>query len=103
MPNTQLQSKTVQPKTQRIEARLNSEVKDTLLQAAHLRGLSLTDFIVQAALNQALETIQQHATLKLSADEQAQFLAALNHPPAPNTALKAAAERSRARFGDSSE
>lgn len=98
MPTTQ-----TQPKTQRIEARLNSEVKDTLLQAAYLRGLSLTDFIVQAALDQALETIQQHATLRLSAEEQAQFLAALNHPPTPNAALLAAAERSRARFSDSFE
>ena len=73
--------------TSRLEARLPPNVYATLKRAAELQGRSLTDF-VSAAHDAAQRAIEEHAILRLSAEDQRRFAEALIQPPAPNAALK---------------
>ncbi len=78
-------------RTERVEARLLPEQKSRVEQAAQLRGLSVSDFLVQAADEAAMKTIEQNETWILNEEASRQFVQALLHPPAPNARLKAAA------------
>jgi uncharacterized protein (DUF1778 family) len=52
-------------RTERTEARLGPEQKRRIEQAASLKGLSVSDFIVQHADEAAIRTIQLHASWTL--------------------------------------
>lgn len=91
-------TQTVAPPSQRrerLEARLSMEQKALLERAAALEGRSLTDFVVSSAQMAAVETIQRHELITLTARDSAAFAEALTHPPAPNARLRAAARRHR--------
>lgn len=75
---------------QRLEARISTEQKEHFLDAAALRGQTLTAFIVEAAQAAADETIERHRVIKLSRAASIQFLEALANPPGPNEHLRAA-------------
>lgn len=79
-------------KQERLEARVTHEQKEVLQQAAALEGISLTDFIIRSAQRAAEQAIRDHSLLVLSARESRDFVQALLNPPAPNAALRAAAE-----------
>jgi uncharacterized protein (DUF1778 family) len=83
------------PKQERLEARITPEQKELLQQAAALEGTSLTDFVVRSAQRAAEQSIRDHAALLLSARESQAFVEALLNPPAPNAALRAAADHYR--------
>jgi uncharacterized protein (DUF1778 family) len=74
---------------------VSSEQKSLLERAAALEGRTLTDFVVSSAQAAALETIERHAVIKLTAHDSRVFIQALMHPPAPNERLRAAARRHR--------
>jgi uncharacterized protein (DUF1778 family) len=80
---------------ERLEARVSPEQKSLLERAAALEGRSLTDFVVASAHAAAMETIQRHEMIALSARDILAFTQALMHPPAPNERLRAAARRHR--------
>lgn len=84
---------------ERLEARLSPEQKALLERAAALEGRSLTDFVVDSAQSAALETIQRHEVIALSARDSLIFAEALMHPPAPNERLRTAARRHRSLIG----
>lgn len=50
-------------KTERIATRVTAEHKSLFAQAATLRGLSLTDFIVNAAYDAAIKTLRDSETI----------------------------------------
>ncbi len=79
-------------KHERLEARISSDQKHLLQQAASLSGRSLSDFVVQSAQAAAEETIRAHQLL-LTARDSAAFVDALLSPPAPNDQLRAVAKR----------
>jgi uncharacterized protein (DUF1778 family) len=83
-------------KIERFEARINSEEKRSLERAAKLSGRSLTDFVMAAAYDAALETIQRYEGMVLTdpRDREA-FVAAMLASPAPSERLRAAAARYR--------
>jgi uncharacterized protein (DUF1778 family) len=81
--------------TARLEARLPVEVHALLKRAAQLQGRSLTDFVVAAAHDAALRTIEENEIIRLSAEDQRRFAEALIDPPTPNAALRRAAEAHR--------
>ena len=56
-------------------------------------GASITDFVVLAAQQAAVETIRDFESLTLSSEASRAFVDALLNPPAPNAALRAAAQR----------
>ena len=79
----------------RLEARISAEQKGLLVEAARLRGQSLSDFVVGSAQDAARQTIQDYHVITLSRRDQHVFVQALLEPPAPNEALRKAAERYR--------
>ena len=86
-------------KVERLEARIDPTTKASLNQAAAVQGVSLTDFVVQAAYAKALEILEAQRLWELSQRDQALFVETLMNPGLPNAALLAAAERSRTRLG----
>lgn len=80
-------------RSERIQARATRQAKDTLEQAAAVQGVSLSDFVISTALEQANKTLRAHAQLELSARDSRSFAEALINPPAPNEALRDARER----------
>jgi uncharacterized protein (DUF1778 family) len=86
-------------RTERTEARLLPEQKKRIEQAASLKGLSLSDFIVQHADEAAIRTIQQHTSWTLDDRDRDIFVQALLNPPEPNARMKAAAKRYKERVG----
>lgn len=86
-------------RSERVEARITLQQKKLLERAAALDGRTLTDFVLSSAQAAAAETIARHELLELTPDDQGVFVAALLKPPAPNKALRAAAERYMASMG----
>jgi uncharacterized protein (DUF1778 family) len=83
-----------------LEARVSPEQKSLLERAAALEGRSLTDFVVASAHAAAMETIERHEVIALTARDSLGFTQALMHPPAPNEQLRAAARRHRELIGE---
>jgi len=64
-------------KSERLEARISTVLKQRLQHAAELRGLSLTDFVVSSAEQAATQTISEHDAIRLSRDESLAFVQAM--------------------------
>lgn len=75
-------------RTERIEARLLPHQKARIEQAASIRGLSVSDFVVQISDEAAVKTIVEHETWELSQRDQRAFVKALLSPPPPNARLR---------------
>ena len=86
-------------RTERTEARLLPEQKKRIEQAASLKGLSISDFIVQIADEAAMKTIQQHTSWTLDDRDRDIFVQALLNPPPPSARMKAAVKRYKERGG----
>ncbi|MDF1523325.1 MAG: DUF1778 domain-containing protein [Trueperaceae bacterium] len=80
-------------RSERIQARATKQAKELLEQAAAVQGVSLSDFVISTALEQANKTLQAHGQLELSARDSRAFAEALINPPAPNEALLVARDR----------
>lgn len=88
-------------KIERVEARLNPEQKRRIEYAAHLKGTSISDFMVSSADDAAVRAIEQHEVWTLADRDREIFVKALLHPPAPSRRMKAAARRYRSRVSAS--
>lgn len=77
-------------KDQRLAARISQENKKLLEYAARLKGITLTDFLVSSAYEEAVRTIQQYQTITLSPEESMRFARQLLNPPSPNPYLQQA-------------
>ena len=80
-----------EPRTHRIEARIAPKTLDLIKRAAEAKGSSLSDFVVAAARDAASRELEEQNIIRLSAQEQRQFVALLLDPPRSNKALKRAA------------
>ena len=80
-------------RTERTEARLLPEQKKRIERAARLKGLSLSDFIVQHADEAARKTIQEHTSWMLGDRDRDAFVRALLNPPRPSIRMKQAVRR----------
>jgi uncharacterized protein (DUF1778 family) len=65
-----------------------------------VRHVSVTDFVVESALERAYETLEAHTRWVLDTEQSRAFAALLLDPPEPNEALRKAAEAHRALFGE---
>ncbi len=83
---------------ERIDIRLRPEQKTFIERAAHIKGLTLTDFIVQNALENARQAIRDHESWTLELPDAELFAAALTKPPSLGPQLTKAAKRYRRRF-----
>lgn len=86
-------------RTERTEARLLPEQKRRIERAASLKGMSVSDFIVQHADEAAIQTIERHESWTLNDRDRDFFMQTLLHPPKPGKRLKAAFREYRERMG----
>jgi uncharacterized protein (DUF1778 family) len=80
-------------KIDRLEARLSPDTKALFQEAASIQGRSLTDFVVNSALEAAKRTVRQNEWIELSRRDRIAFVEALLSPPAPNDRLQNAMRR----------
>jgi uncharacterized protein (DUF1778 family) len=69
------------------------EQKKRIERAARLKGLSLSDFMVQHADEAARKTIQEHTSWVLGDRDRDVFVRALLRPPRPGARMKQAVRR----------
>lgn len=86
-------TKSPAPRYERLEARVSPYLKELFQEAADVRGVTLSDFIISSAHDVAVQTIEQHKVIRLNRAASIQFANALLHPPAPNAKLRAAVRR----------
>jgi uncharacterized protein (DUF1778 family) len=75
----------------RMSLRISTEEKALLLRAVALNHTDLTDFVLRHALLAARAVIAEADHLQLSGRDSLRVLDLLEHPPAPNAKLLAAA------------
>lgn len=76
----------------RMSLRIRPEDKALLLRAVAYTNTDLTDFVLRNALQAAKTVIAQAEAVALSERDSLRVLDALEHPPAPNARLLAAAQ-----------
>ena len=85
---------------ERMEARLTAEQKRHIERAAHIKGTSVSDFVILSADEAALRTIREQEMLTLNERARKVFAEALLSPASPGEKLVAAARRYRMRAED---
>lgn len=80
-------------KTERLEARVPVSLKRVIQHAANLKGLTLTDFVIASLDRTARETVREHETMTLNAEDSLRVAKLLINPPKPNAGLKRAFKR----------
>jgi uncharacterized protein (DUF1778 family) len=77
-------------KQERMHIRLDAQSKQKLERAAVYARKSLSEFVLNQALQAADEVIHEHETLALNEADWEVFLDALENPPEPGSKLKLA-------------
>ena len=75
----------------RLSLRIRAEEKALLLRAVALDDTDLTDFVLRHALLAAKAIVKNADHVQLSERDSLRVLDLLEHPPAPNAKLRAAA------------
>ena len=81
-----------QNKTERINLRVKSSVKDLIMLAAGFEGKTVSHFILTSALKCAEKTVQDHQVMALNAKESKLFFDKLGAPVRFNSKLTEAIE-----------
>jgi uncharacterized protein (DUF1778 family) len=76
--------------TARLEARLPAEVHALLKRAAEIEGRTMTDFVVTAAREAAVRTIEESEIVRLSVEDQRLIAEGILNPPPPAGPLRRA-------------
>lgn len=79
-------------KETRLVARTTSEIQEIILRAAEYSGATLSQFLIDSALEKAREVVEQTETLQLSMAGADALYKALDNPPKANSKLKKAAQ-----------
>jgi uncharacterized protein (DUF1778 family) len=83
---------------ERIDVRLRPDQKSEIERAAQIKGLTVTDFIVQNAVANARQAIREYETWTLERPDAEIFAAALLEPAAIGPQLTQVAKRYKERF-----
>ena len=75
-------------KTERIEARVDPDVRKLIMAAAEMEGRSISEFLVASAKERAEQTLHRHAVYHLTAEDQIRFAEAILDPRPLNDAMK---------------
>lgn len=78
--------------TARLEARIPVHIYDQMQRAAHLRGMTLTSYLIATSGEDARRVVEDAEIMRLSRADQIRFAEALIHPPKPNERLSRAAK-----------
>ncbi|WP_038292297.1 DUF1778 domain-containing protein [Zooshikella ganghwensis] len=82
-------------KETRLVARVSTDIQEMIQRAADYSGATLSQFLIESALEKARDVLAQTETLQLSMAGAEALVAALENPPEPNQKLVAAAQRYR--------
>lgn len=82
-------------KDDRLQVRLDGHAKSVLQRAASYRRETVSQFVLNTALEEAERVIRDHETVTLSDRDWKLFYDALVDPPTPNAALRRAFKRYR--------
>lgn len=85
--------------TEQLEACFTSEQKELFQMAAELEGITLYDFIVRSAQEQASHIIAEHNRIRLGFEDSLAFAESLLDPPEPNQRMMAAAAAYKRAIG----
>lgn len=77
----------------RLIARANPEIHRRIAEAAELQGSTLSQFLLDAALERADRVTEEVTRLRVSRDAFERMMTALDEPPEPNEKLQQAAKR----------
>jgi uncharacterized protein (DUF1778 family) len=83
---------------ERIDVRLRPEQKAEIERAAYIKGLTVTDFIIQNAVATARQAIREHETWILERPDAEIFAAALMKPAKLGPQLTKVAKRYKERL-----
>lgn len=81
--------------TARLEARISPDLRNLLKRAAEIQGRTMTDFVVSAAREAAMQAIEKAEIIKLTMADQECFANALLAPPKPAKPMRRAFARHR--------
>jgi uncharacterized protein (DUF1778 family) len=82
-------------KGERLEARVTAELKAMFQRAADLKGLTLTDYVINSLVDSSQKVIRDHEVLTLTGRNREFFLEAMMNPPPPSPKLVSALARYR--------
>ena len=82
-------------KDTRVEMRASQAQREILDRAVATSGLSMTDFVLNAALDRAAEVLERDTKITLKNEEFDHFIAVCNEAREPNQALKDALKQTR--------
>lgn len=77
----------------RLRVAITDDQRQLLQRAAELQGRSLADFVVAAAHEEAVHTLEPMDVIRLDARESLQLAQTILNPRQPNARLRAAARR----------
>jgi uncharacterized protein (DUF1778 family) len=89
-PTRQKLMRTLDEEKSRITARVPSEMREALEEAARLQGATVNQFVVQAAYQEAQRILERETVIRLSQRGAQKVFALLENPPKPNKQLKGA-------------
>ena len=75
-------------KLDRIDLRVSPDDKKTLEMAAAAKRLSLSSYIIQAAMENAASDLERERTINVSKEGWNRLMALIENPPEPTEALK---------------
>ena len=82
--------------SERINLRTSAETKNLLARAASLRGMSLSNFLLEAAQQLAQEVVKEHELILLSPKDWKRFALILDDDSPPNAKLQKAMTKFKA-------
>jgi uncharacterized protein (DUF1778 family) len=86
-------------RNERLEARVSRETKELCQRAAQIQGSTLTEFVVNCAVEAAKRTVRENEFVELTRRDRVAFVEALLNPaPAPNAKLQKAVQRHARTF-----
>lgn len=80
-------------KNARLDIRISQEKKELIERAVALKGLSITDFVINCVEEEARNTVRDYESMELSQKDSQAFARALLEHPKPSPRLTEAAER----------
>ncbi|HAZ48418.1 MAG TPA: DUF1778 domain-containing protein [Cyanobacteria bacterium UBA11369] len=87
------------PQTTTIEITLTQEQKEVLENAATIRSLSLSEYLLEVALKLAEDLPLKPESIILSERDWEIVTSAIENPPEPNEALKTAIKKHQEKYG----
>ncbi len=73
---------------ERLDLRIDPEMKELLKRAAAVTGGSMSDFVLKASLESAEKVLKRHSSIMLQNRAFDDFIAACEQAPEPNQNLK---------------